>query len=81
MNLLKKRIKTIEDIVNYIDFLESQDMLYHFDDDACDVLSRVSDHSVQLFTDEECVLVDRRRNEMLKLDYEFAFDYACTKLV
>jgi hypothetical protein len=80
MNLLKRKIKTREDIVNYIDFLESEDLLYHFDDDASDILSRVSDHSVQLFTDEECVLIDQRRDEMLKLDYEFTFDYALTKL-
>ena len=80
MNLLKKEIKTRKDIVNYINFLESEDMLYHFDDDACDILSRVSDHSIQLFTDEESILIDKRRDEMLKLDYEFTFDYALTKL-
>jgi hypothetical protein len=55
-------------------------MLYHFDEDACDILSRVSDHSIQLFTDEESILIDKRRDEMLKLDYEFTFDYALTKL-
>ena len=80
MNLLKKEIKTRKDIVNYINFLESEDILYHFDDDACDILSRVSDHSIQLFTDEESILIDKRRDEMLKLDYEFTFDYALTKL-
>jgi hypothetical protein len=80
MNLLKKEIKTRKDIVNYINFLESEDMLYHFDEDACDILSRVSDHSIQLFTDEESILIDKRRDEMLKLDYEFTFDYALTKL-
>ena len=80
MNLLKKEIKTRKDIVNYINFLESEDMLYHFDDDACDILSRVSDHSIQLFTNEESILIDKRRDEMLKLDYEFTFDYALTKL-
>jgi hypothetical protein len=80
MNLMSKTIKTREDISNYIDFLESEDMLYHFDEDACDILSRVSDHSIQLFTDEESILIDKRRDEMLKLDYEFTFDYALTKL-
>ena len=77
---MSKTIKTREDISNYIDFLESEDMLYHFDEDACDILSRVSDHSIQLFTDEESILIDKRRDEMLKLDYEFTFDYALTKL-
>jgi hypothetical protein len=80
MNLISKTIKTRKDISNYIDFLESEDMLYHFDEDACDILSRVSDHSIQLFTDEESILIDKRRDEMLKLDYEFTFDYALTKL-
>ena len=77
---MSKTIKTREDISNYIDFLESEDMLYHFDEDACDILSRVSDHSIQLFTDEESILIDKRRDEMLKLYYEFTFDYAFTKL-
>ncbi len=80
MNLMSKTIKTREDISNYIDFLVSEDLLYHFDEDACDILSRVSDHSIQLFTDEESILIDKRRDEMLKLDYEFTFDYALTKL-
>ena len=80
MNLMSKTIKTREDISNYIDFLVSEDLLYHFDEDALDILSRVSDHSIQLFTDEESILIDKRRDEMLKLDYEFTFDYALTKL-
>jgi hypothetical protein len=80
MNLLKKRIVSREDIVNYIDYLVSEDMLYHFDDDAVDILSRVSDHSESLFTEQEAILVDRRRDEMLNLDYEFAFEYALTKI-
>jgi hypothetical protein len=80
MNLMSKTIKTREDISNYIDFLVSEDLLYHFDEDALDILSRVSDHSVELFTREESILIDKRRDEMLKLDYEFTFDYALTKL-
>ena len=80
MNLLKKRIVSKEDIVKYIDFLASTDMLYHFDDDAIDILSIVSDHSEPLFTEQEAILIDRRRDEMLNLDYEFAFEYALTKI-
>jgi hypothetical protein len=80
MNLLKRRIKSREDIVSYIDFLVSEDMLYHFDDDAVDILTRVSDHELSLFTDEEAVLVDKRRDEMLSVDYDFAFEYALTKI-
>jgi hypothetical protein len=45
-----------------------------------DILTRVSDHELSLFTEEEAVLVDRRRDEMLKLDYDFAFEYALTKI-
>ena len=80
MNLLKKRIMSREDIVNYIDYLVSKDMLYHFDDDAVDILSRVSDHSESLFTEQEAILVDRRRDEMLNLDYDFTFEYTLTKI-
>lgn len=80
MNLLKKRIVSREDIVNYIDYLVSEDMLYHFDDDAVDILSRVSDHSESLFTEQEAILVDKRRDEMLNLDYDFTFEYALTKI-
>lgn len=80
MNLLRKRIKSAQDIVNYIDYLVSADMLYHFDDDAIDVLTRVSDHEISLFTEEEAKLVDQRRDEMLSVDYDFAFEYALTKI-
>lgn len=80
MNLLRKRIKSVQDIVNYIDYLVSADMLYHFDDDAADILTRVSDHELSLFTAEEAKLVDQRRNEMLNIDYDFAFEYALTKI-
>lgn len=75
MNLFKKKIKTKEDIINYLNFLDSKDMLYHFDSDANEILTNVSDYSERLFTDEECVLVDKRRDEMLDLDYDLAFDY------
>lgn len=77
---MSKTIKTRKDIINYINFLESKDMLYHFDDDACDILSRVSDNSVKVFTDEQCILLDKRRDEMLELDYDLAFDYLCAKI-
>ena len=80
MNLLKKEITSPRDIINYINYLTSQDLLYHFDDDAEDVLCRVSNHSRRLFTKKQCELVNKRRDEMLSVDYEFAFDYACTKL-
>jgi len=75
MNLLKKEIRTKQDIINYIDLLHLKNMLYHFDEDADQILCHKSNFSVRAFTDEECIYLDKRREEMLCLDYDFVFDY------
>ena len=80
MKLLQKEIRTKEDIKNYIDFLITNDLLYHFDEDACNILSRKNDYSESLFTEEQCKLIDQRRNEMFKIDYDYSFEYACELL-
>ena len=77
MKFLQNEIKSLEDIKNYIDNLEANNMMYHFDDDAEDILSNESDFSKQAFTDEQCKLLNARTNEMLELNYDYAFEYAC----
>lgn len=80
MKFLQDQIKTKKDIKNYIDNLALNNMMYHFDDDAKDILSNESSSSKQAFTEEQCILLNARTNEMLELDYDYAFDYACEVL-
>ena len=77
MTFLNKQIKTKKDIKNYIDNLVANNMMYHFEDDATDILSRVSGFTKRAFTPEQCILLDIRSNEMLNVDYDYTFEYAC----
>ena len=78
MKFLHNQIKSLEDIKSYIDNLLINDMMYHFDDDAEDILSFKSDFSEPAFTTEQCDLLNTRTNEMLELNYDYAFEYACS---
>jgi hypothetical protein len=78
MKFLQNKIESLEDIKSYIDNLLINDMMYHFDDDAEDILSYKTDFSEPAFTDEQCKLLNARTNEMLELNYDYAFEYACS---
>jgi DNA primase len=80
MTFLNKQIKTKQDIKNYIDNLVKNNMLYHFEDDAKDILRSKSGFTEPAFTPEQCILLDARSIEMLKVDYDYTFDYACQVL-
>jgi hypothetical protein len=77
MTFLNKQIKTKKDIKNYIDNLVANNMMYHFEDDATDILSCASGFTKRAFTPEQCILLDIRSNEMLNVDYDYTFEYAC----
>jgi hypothetical protein len=55
-------------------------MLYHFDDEAEDILSNISGFSDRAFTDEQCKLLNERRDEMLAIDYDYAIFTLCALL-
>lgn len=78
MKFLNNQIKSLEDIKSYIDNLLINDMMYHFDDDAEDILSFKSGFTEPAFTTEQCELLNARTNEMLELNYDYAFEYACS---
>jgi hypothetical protein len=75
MKFLNKQIKTKKDIKNYIDNLVKNHMMYHFEDDAKDIPAFVS-----RLTQDQLDLLDIRSNEMLNVDYDYTFDYACLVL-
>lgn len=75
MEFLKTKIKTKKDIKNYIDDLYSSGLLYHFDDNARDI-----PEFVRTLSNEQLDLLDKRTDEMLSVDYDYAFDYACNLL-
>jgi hypothetical protein len=76
MNLLNKKITSKQDIKDFIDYLAANDMLYHFEDDAQDIYSSKSSFEERAFTDEQCILLNQRTTEMLRVDHEYSFDYA-----
>lgn len=80
MKFLNKQIKTKKDIKNFIDNLAANDMMYHFEDRAKDILSRVSGFTEPAFTHEQCELLDKRASEMLSVDYDYTFEYSCRVL-
>jgi hypothetical protein len=71
MKFLNDQIKTKRDIESYIDSLASNDLMYHFDDNARDIVSFEENLS-----QEHLDLLDIRTNEMLDIDYDYAFEYA-----
>ena len=77
MKFLNKPIETKRDIKSYIDNLVENHMMYHFEDNAKDILSCVSGFEKPAFTPEQCVLLDIRSTEMLNVDYDYTFEYAC----
>ena len=72
MKFLTKQIKTKKDIKNYIDNLVENNMLYHFEDYSRDIPAFES-----RLTQEQLDLLDLRSDEMLNVDYDYTFDYAC----
>ena len=80
MKFLQNQIKTKKDIAYYIADLYDNNMMYHFDDDAEDILSNESGFSEPAFTEEQCKLLNARRDEMLALDYDYAFECVCELL-
>jgi ubiquinone/menaquinone biosynthesis C-methylase UbiE len=68
MTLLNKQITSKQDIKDFIDYLAANNMLYHFEDDAKDIYSCSSGFEERAFTDEQCVLLDQRTTEMLRVD-------------
>lgn len=76
MKFLHNQIKTKKDIAYYITDLYDNNMMYHFDDDAEDILSFKSGFSEPAFTIDQCKLLNERRDEMLAIDYDYAFECA-----
>ena len=75
MKFLNNKLKTKKDIAYYITDLYDHDMLYHFDDDANDIES-----FTKAFTKAQCKLIDKRRDEMLAINYDYAFECALSLL-
>ena len=77
MKFLNNQIKSSVDMKSFVDNLVLNDKLFHFEDDPADVIDR-DDNSI--FTDAECILVNKRIGEICELALlESAFNYALTK--
>jgi len=74
MKFLQNEIKTKKDITYYIDNLYNNDMLYHFDDDARDIIN------FQDFSNDTIDLLNVRTDEALSIDYDYVLEYICKLL-
>ena len=54
MKFLQNKIESKQDIANYITNLFDNDMMYHFDDEAEDILSHSSGFEASAFTNDQC---------------------------
>jgi len=78
INNMKNKIKTIEDVKQFVQYLIDNDQLYHFDDEPNEVINS-SNESV--FTSYECELLNERINELCELNMlDNAFEYALEHL-
>jgi hypothetical protein len=76
MKFLQNKIESKQDIANYITNLFDNNMMYHFDDEAEDILSYSSGFEASAFTNDQCKLLNTRRDEMFEIDYDYAFECA-----
>ena len=77
MIFLNKQIKSSADMKSFVDNLVLNDRLFHFEDDAADVIDKTDK---AIFTDAECILVNKRIGEICELNLlESAFNYALTE--
>lgn len=74
MQFLNNKIETKQDVKNYIDNLQANNMLYHFEDDAEDIVD------FQDLSKEVLNLLNTRTDEVLSIDYDYAFEYICELL-
>ena len=78
-SILLKEIVTVQDAKSFIDYLNNEDKLFHFDDDPRDIINIKGEC---IFTEEECLLIDERLNEMFltRLDcYSYALKLIINK--
>jgi hypothetical protein len=74
MKFLNNKIQTKQDVKNYIDNLQSHNMLYHFEDDSKDIVN------FQDLSEEVLDLLNTRTDEALSIDYDYSFEYICELL-
>ena len=75
MQFLNTTIRSKQDIKSYIDNLVKNNMMYHFEDYSRDI-----PNFVKRLTPEQLDLLDIRSEEMMSVDYDYTFDYACEVL-
>lgn len=77
MKFLNNQITSLIEVKQFVDNLAKEHKLFHFEDDPRDVIDR---SGFEIFTVEECDLIDLRINEICELDLlEETFNYALTE--
>jgi hypothetical protein len=78
MEFLTTPITDKDSVNSFVDYLISQDQLFHFDDDPKDI---IGSDNLPVFTESTALHINARLSEMLRLNlYEYAFEYALIKL-
>ena len=71
---MNKQIKNVEDLKAFIKYLNVNNKLFHFEDDPADI---INDNDEAVFTNKECKMLNKRIDEICKLDLlDKAFELA-----
>jgi hypothetical protein len=77
MKFLNNQITSLTEVKLFVDNLAKEHKLFHFEDDPRDIFDR---SGFEIFTVEECDLIDLRIDEICKLGLlEETFNYTLTK--
>ena len=72
---MKNQINNQEDLKAFVQYLNDNDLIFHFDDDPADVISYKTNEAA--FTPNECELLNKRVDEICELGLlEQAFELA-----
>ena len=77
MDFLKNEIVTIQDAKSFINQLNNENKLFHFDNDPREIINLEGN---SLFTEEECLLIDKRINEMFATGFD-CYAYALKLII
>jgi hypothetical protein len=77
MEFLNNKINTKSEAKSFINNLFNEDKLFHFDDDPREIIDITG---TCIFTEEECLLIDKRIGEMFLTGFD-CFSYALKLII
>lgn len=79
MYYFNQKIKSHDKAKKFIKRMVDDDLLFHFDDDPRDIITKYNEEYEQLFSENQCKHLDRRVNELFRYLGD-PFEYVCELL-